>query len=127
MDPKAFARTIDAYQIVPEPLLPVVAVGLPLLETLAGLALFFDVHWGLAVISGLLGLFIAVLGYGILMDLDVDCGCFGAADLARRDALHQAFTRDLVLAVVVIPFLYFSRRLRGYRRRTIKDGMQTID
>ena len=113
MDPKAFARIISAYQLVPEPLLPVVAVGLPLLEALAGLALLFEIRGGLAVISGLLGLFIAVLGYGILMDLDVDCGCFGAADLARRDALRQAFTRDLLLVGVVVPFLYVSRRLRG--------------
>ena len=111
MDPKAFARIISAYQLVPEPLLPVVAVGLPLLETLAGLALLFEIRGGLAVISGLLGLFIAVLGYGILMDLDVDCGCFGAADLARRDALRQAFTRDLLMAGIVVPFLYISRRL----------------
>jgi uncharacterized membrane protein YphA (DoxX/SURF4 family) len=114
MDPKAFARTISAYQLVPEPLLPLVAVGLPLLETLAGLALLFDIRGGLAVVSGLLGMFIAVVGYGILVDLDVDCGCFGAADLAKRDALRQAFTRDLALAGIVVPFLYVSRRLRGY-------------
>ncbi|RXM22016.1 DoxX family membrane protein, partial [Citrobacter sp. AAK_AS5] len=41
LDPKAFARTISAHDLVPEPLLPVVAIGLPLVETIAGLGLLF--------------------------------------------------------------------------------------
>ena len=126
MDPKTFARTISAYQLVPEPLLPVVAVGLPFLETLAGLALLFDIRGGLGMISGLLGLFVAVLGYGILMDLDVDCGCFGAADLARRDALRHAFTRDLVLVGGFVPFLYVSRRLRGDCSGSLKTRLRML-
>jgi uncharacterized membrane protein YphA (DoxX/SURF4 family) len=120
IDPKAFARIISAYRLVPEPLLPFVAVGLPTLETLAGLALLFDIRGGLAMISSLLGLFILVLGYGILWDLDVDCGCFGAADLAKRDRLRQAFARDLVLVAIVVPFLYLSRRLRGQFGKSTK-------
>jgi uncharacterized membrane protein YphA (DoxX/SURF4 family) len=39
--PKKFAATISTYNLVPEPLLPVVAIGLPLIETIAGLALLF--------------------------------------------------------------------------------------
>ena len=115
MDPKAFARILSAYGLVPEPLLPVVAIGLPALEALAGLALLFDLRGGLAVIAGLLTLFVAVLGYGILKELDVDCGCFGAADLSRQDALRQAFYRDAVLTFLIVPFLYLSRRMRADR------------
>jgi uncharacterized membrane protein len=113
LDPRAFARIISAYDLVPEPLLPVVAIGLPALEALAGLALILDLRGSLAVIWGLFGLFLAVLGYGILRDLDVDCGCFGAEDLARQAGLRQAFYRDLALAGLVVPFLYLSRRLRA--------------
>jgi uncharacterized membrane protein YphA (DoxX/SURF4 family) len=46
-------------------LLPIVAIGLPALEVAAGAALLFNVRGGLAVITGLLALFVAVLGYGI--------------------------------------------------------------
>jgi uncharacterized membrane protein YphA (DoxX/SURF4 family) len=113
VDPKAFARVISAYSLVPEALLPFVAVGLPLLETLAGLALLGDRRGSLAVIAGLLMLFLAVLGYGIIQGLDADCGCFGADDIARRDGLQQAFFRDLLLAAIVVPFLYLSRRVRA--------------
>lgn len=113
LDPKGFARVISAYDLFPEALLPVVAIGLPLLETLAGVGLLFDIRGSLAVISGLLGLFVFILGYGILNDLNVDCGCFGAEELAQRDSIRSAFYRDLLLVGIVVPFLYLYRRLNG--------------
>lgn len=113
LDPKGFARIISSYDLVPEALLPVVAIGLPLLETLAGVGLLFDIRGSLAVISSLLGLFVFVLGYGILNDLNVDCGCFGAEEIAQQESLRQAFYRDLTLVGIVVPFLYMSRWVRG--------------
>lgn len=112
-DPKAFARIISGYDLVPELLLPLVAVGLPLVETLAGIGLLLDIRGSLAVIGALLGLFILVLGYGISLNLDVDCGCFGADDLARHAGLVQSFWRDVILAGIVVPFLYLSRWARS--------------
>lgn len=110
--PKAFAATISAYHLVPEPLLPVVAIGLPLIETIAGLALLFGRAWGLHLITGLLTMFVFVLGYGILTDLNVDCGCFGAEELDKRAGLRMAFYRDLVLIGLVVPYLYIYRWIR---------------
>jgi uncharacterized membrane protein YphA (DoxX/SURF4 family) len=113
-DPKAFAATISVYDLVPGALLPLFAVGLPLIETIAGLALFLDRSWGLHLITGLLVLFVFVLGYGILGDLNVDCGCFGTDVLDKRAALREAFYRDLVLVGVVAPYLYLSRQVREF-------------
>ncbi|NPU83966.1 MAG: DoxX family membrane protein [Syntrophaceae bacterium] len=112
LDPKAFAVTISAYNLIPEPLLPVVAIGLPLVEVIAGIGLLFQVRGSLTGIAALMVLFIAVLGYGILSDLDVDCGCFGAEELARRSSLQDAFIRDLVITGIVIPYLYWYQRFR---------------
>ncbi len=111
-DPKAFARVLSQYDLVPEMLLPVVAVGLPLLEVLAGIGLVLDLRGSLSVITGLLGLFIVVLWYGVLNDLEVDCGCFGPDDLNKQAGLREAFYRDLILIGVVAPYLYLSRRIR---------------
>ena len=113
-DPKAFAATISAYNLVPDALLPVFAIGLPLIETIAGMALVFDRSWGLHLITGLLVLFVFVLGYGILGDLDVDCGCFGVEDLDKQTGLRAAFYRDLILIGIVAPYLYLSRRARKF-------------
>jgi|WetSurMetagenome_2_1015567.scaffolds.fasta_scaffold34874_2 uncharacterized membrane protein YphA (DoxX/SURF4 family) len=114
-DPKAFARVISDYNLVPEGMLAVVAIGLPLLETVAGLGLVFDRRGSLAAIAGMLGMFLFVLWYGILMDLSIDCGCFGFEELEGQQSLWGAFYRDVLLLGGVVPFLYLSR---WYRTRT---------
>lgn len=111
-DPKAFAATLSHYDLIPEMLLPAVAVGLPALEAIAGMALLFNLPGGLTVITGLLALFVAVLGYGILTDLNVDCGCFGPEEVAGQQSLRQAFIRDLLL-IGAASFLYYTRRTRA--------------
>jgi uncharacterized membrane protein YphA (DoxX/SURF4 family) len=88
LDIKAFARTIDQYDIVPDAMLPIVAVGLPSLEAIAGLGLIFDIAGSLITILAMLIMFIAVLGCNILNDLDVDCGCFSPDELANRGNLR---------------------------------------
>jgi uncharacterized membrane protein YphA (DoxX/SURF4 family) len=120
LDPKAFAHIVSAYGIVPESILPVVAVGLPLLETVAGIGLLLDIRGSLAVISGMLGLFIFVLEFGILKNLDVDCGCFGTEELAQRGSLRQALYRDLALIGIIVPYLYLSRRFRKHFQNNLK-------
>jgi uncharacterized membrane protein YphA (DoxX/SURF4 family) len=111
-NPRAFAATISTYDLVPEALLPVVAIGLPIIETIAGVALLFDLLWGLHLITALLALFVVVLGYGVLGDMNVDCGCFGAEELNKQAGLRMAFYRDLILLGIVMPYLYISRWMR---------------
>jgi len=111
--PQLFAVLIEAYGIVPEGLLMPVAVILPALEVVAGVGLLFDIHGSLVVITGLLLLFVAILGYGIWMGLDVDCGCFGPGD-PEAEAFHglrPALYRDMIMLTAVV-FLYGWRRYR---------------
>jgi uncharacterized membrane protein YphA (DoxX/SURF4 family) len=126
-DPKAFARTISGYDLVPELLLPVVAVGLPIIETASGIGLLLDIRGSLSLIAGLMGMFICVLGYGITLNLDVDCGCFGADDLAKQAGLAQAFWRDLAIGGIVVPYLYLSRGLRSNNSKRKPGGVHDPD
>jgi len=111
-DPKAFAATISTYDLLPQILLPVAAIGLPIVEVIAGIALIFDRIWGHHLITALLIMFVFVLGYGVLGDLNVDCGCFGAEELDKQAGLRAAFYRDLLLIGMVMPYLYLSRWVR---------------
>lgn len=115
LDPRAFASTLSHYDVLPEALLPVVAVGLPALEVAAGAALLFRLRGSLEVITALLVLFVAVLGWGILNDLNVDCGCFGPGEIAGQQSLRQAFIRDLLL-IGAASVLFYSRRVRAGRQ-----------
>ena len=114
--PEVFAVLIEAYGIVPDVLLLPVAIGLPLVEVIAGIGLLFDIRGSLAAITGLLVLFIVVLGYGIWMGLDVDCGCFGPED-PEAEAFHGlrlSLFRDLIMMAGVF-YLYAWRRYRVVR------------
>lgn len=116
LEPEIFAVLIEAYGIVPEGLLMPVAIGLPLLEVIAGIGILFDIRGSLAAIAGLLVLFIVVLGYGIWMGLDVDCGCFGPED-PEAEAFHGlrlSLYRDLAMMAGVI-FIHGWRRYHGKR------------
>jgi rhodanese-related sulfurtransferase len=126
-DPKAFAALIDAYGIVPDQLLMPVAVGLPLLEVATAIGLIADVRGSLAVISGLMAVFIAILVYGIRMGLDVDCGCFGPEDIEFRayHGLREALYRDLVMAAGIV-YLYGWRRFRSADPMKLSQVLQRV-
>jgi len=109
MDPKSFAVVIEAYGLIPEAFLMPVAVILPVLEFIAAVGLIWDIRWSLETITGLLILFIMILGYGIYMGLDVDCGCFGPDDPEQTfSGLQMALYRDIIMMAGVI-FLYAFR------------------
>jgi uncharacterized membrane protein YphA (DoxX/SURF4 family) len=112
LDPRAFAHAIAQYDLVPEPLLPLVAVTLPTLELLAGLGLILEVRGSLTVIAILLLIFLVVLGYALLQDLDIDCGCFTAEDLEGLQSVKVAFWRDLLIGGATL-FLAWRRRHRS--------------
>jgi len=114
IDPKAFARVISQYGIVPDVLLAPFAIGLPALEFLAGLGLILNMRGSLTVIFSLLLVFVGVLGYGILNDLNVDCGCFSPEEITSQNSLKQAFYRDLLMIAGVF-LLFFSRSDRVLR------------
>jgi uncharacterized membrane protein YphA (DoxX/SURF4 family) len=115
LDPKAFAKIISQYDLIPEGLLPQVAIGLPVLEVLAGFGLVFAIRGSLGVIFGLLTMFVFVLWYGILRHLDIDCGCFSQDELKSHASLWNAFYRDLVMIAAVV-YLYISHKIRSGKK-----------
>jgi uncharacterized membrane protein YphA (DoxX/SURF4 family) len=116
MDPRSFSVIIDAYGLMPEAWIMPLAVILPLLEIILGLGLLLDIRGSLAGITSLLILFLTILGYGIWLGLDVDCGCFGPQN-PEADAFHSlrpALYRDLVMIAGVV-YLYFWRYYRSIK------------
>jgi len=111
IDPKAFAKAISQFDVVPEFLLAPLAIGLPALEFFAGLGLIFNIRGSLQVIFNLLIVFILVLGYGIFNDLDIDCGCFGPEEINARESLKQVLFRDLLM-VMAVCYIYIYKRIK---------------
>ncbi len=119
-DPRAFAQVIAGYGLLPNGFSGLAALVLPGAEILAGLALALDVRGGLSGVAGMLLLFMAVLGYGLHLGLDVDCGCFAPGD-PEAEAYHglgQALARDAGMLAACL-FLHLCRRRMGIRPRTL--------
>jgi uncharacterized membrane protein YphA (DoxX/SURF4 family) len=114
LDPRAFAHVIAQYDLIPEGLLPLVAVGLPALELLAGVGLCFELRGSLTIMAILLLIFLVVLGYAVWNQLDIDCGCFTIDELDAQNLVKIAFWRDLIMIGAVL-FLYWQRRSRALR------------
>ena len=110
MDPTEFALIIDGYGLMPDAWILPLAIALPLLEMVFGLGLLLDIRGSLAVITGLLMLFIAILSYGIWLGLDVDCGCFGPEDPEAKafHGLWSALVRDIIMMLGIF-YLYYQR------------------
>ena len=120
MGPKAFAHAIAQYDLLPEGLLPLVALGLPALEVVAGLGLILEVRGSLTMITMLLCVFLVILGYAAWQNLDIDCGCFTADELDGQHRVATAFWRDVMMIGATL-FLYWWRRKRNPRRLWIRE------
>lgn len=118
-NPKAFARSIDAFGLVPETLLPPLAILLPIVEILIGLAVLRRWRGGLPAMTALLFLFMAVLGFAIGQNLDVDCGCFSVAEQQEHTSVKAAFVRDLLMLAGVICLGLLTRRPNSSNQGTL--------
>ncbi|MCF8130673.1 MAG: DoxX family membrane protein [Deltaproteobacteria bacterium] len=123
--PESFAVIIEAYGIIPDSWVTPVSIGLPALEVLLAVGLLLDIRGSLAGTAALLALFMAILGYGIHLGLDVDCGCFGPED-PEAEAFHSlrsALYRDFVMVAAVL-YLYGWRFVRSVAPIGLGELMQ---
>jgi len=93
-DPTAFLKSIENYQILPHAAAVAAAFYLPYLEIFCGtgLALKRLQSGALALLGGLMFVFIVALLAAWVRGLDIDCGCFGSGDGTAHYGL--ALARD---------------------------------
>lgn len=126
-NPLTFAATIDAFGILPGPLVLPVAVVLPVMEILGAVALVFDIRGSLGLITLMILAFIAVLAWGLHMGLDIDCGCYGPGDpeAVAFSGIRGALRRDLLMLACAAA-LYAWRGLLGVRPVSLAGTYQSI-
>lgn len=112
---KAFSVSICSYGILPDFLCIYAAIFFSLVEIASGAGLVADRRGCLSIITALLVIFSLVLWFGILNDLNVDCGCFSASEQAMHHDLRMALYRDLAIIFGAI-FLYGWRWFYKLRR-----------
>ena len=116
VDPPGFAHEIHNYRMVPGALVNAMALVLPWLEVVTGVALFFGlaVRTSTRILGILLAVFIVALSVNLVRKHPVDCGCFGTSTVQKTDAqrltdMKWAIARDVGLLLLVAQILAAQR------------------
>ena len=108
VDPPSFAHMIYNYHLLPGALINFMALVMPWIELLCGLALILGIWQGTArsIIGALLITFVLAIAINLARGNAIDCGCFdtSAAGKSREERLHDmglVVARDLGMLLMV--------------------------
>jgi putative oxidoreductase len=118
MAPEIFAKAIYSYGLFPENSINLIAIILPLLELFSGLSLVFGLYYrgGIAILCGLLSIFIAALSTNLIRGHQFDCGCFSAGGPNSGSDVVNLLIRDILFLIAGWYLLVF----KGHRRCCIQ-------
>ena len=109
VDPAGFVGDLDHYRVLPETLAPLVALGLPVVEVVAGVGLLLPGYaQGAAMLAtSMLLAFGAAMTQAKLRGINLACGCFGAG--SDLQVSWGKVTLDLALAMLAGWLVFASR------------------
>lgn len=124
VDPPSFAHMIYNYRVVPGPLINLMALTMPWLELLSGLALVFGI-WRTAartIITVMLVTFIIAITINLARGNAIDCGCFDVSAAGKSVAERLADMRFVILRdlgmLLMCAQLWYAERLRPLFRES---------
>jgi putative oxidoreductase len=119
VDPPSFAHMIYNYKILPWPLINPLALIMPWIELLCGLALILGIWKEAArtIIGALLLVFVIAISINLARGNAIDCGCFdvSAANKTREERLADmrfVILRDAGLLLLVAQLWWSSHQLK---------------
>ncbi len=119
LSPADFAKIVYGYNLFPEIFINLIAIIIPFLELVTGLALIIGFYPRSAaiVINGLLLAFIAVLTINLIRGHEFDCGCFSAGQSGYASSPIVNLLRDIIYFILGLQVILFG----GIRRISIKS------
>ncbi|MEZ5405451.1 MAG: MauE/DoxX family redox-associated membrane protein [Verrucomicrobiia bacterium] len=99
--PWELVKAMKAYHLLPEFLLPGLAMGLTLFEVFTGLLLVMGRRVGALAASFLLVIFLGALGSAIYRGIAIECSCFGALNFLGKTAQAMVVRNSLLLAIAL--------------------------
>jgi len=117
--PADFAKIIYGYDLIPHALINLIAIILPFLELVAGIALISGVYPRSAVliINVLLVAFIILLSINLIRGHEFDCGCFAVKNSGSAATTEGTLVRDFIYLALGLLVLCFRRPRRWCMRQ----------
>ncbi len=116
--PSFFAKSIEAYQLIPTIFINLTALFIPWAELLIGIFLLVGVMLrGSALLSaGLFAAFSILIAISLLRGLSIDCGCFGPNNSPLS---WMRFWEDLGLLLLSILIFHTSKSQSIYAKKNL--------
>lgn len=115
LSPGEFARIVYGYDLFPYVLINLIAIIIPFLELVAGLALIIGFYPRAAaiIINGLLLSFMLALTINLIRGHEFDCGCFSAGQSGDAGSSKTTLVRDVIYFVLGIQIILFEGRRKA--------------
>ena len=111
--PAVFAKIIYGYDLFPALFINLIAIIVPLLELVAGLALIIGFYPRSAalIVNAMLLVFITALSINLIRGHEFDCGCFSINSSGQGTFAGPLIFRDFVLLALGL-YIFFYRNAR---------------
>jgi len=110
--PGQFARIVYNYHLLPGSLINLMALMLPWVEVISGIALVVGMNkkGAVYIINLMVVMFIIAVGVNYFRGVNLECGCFTVSSKAKGETL-DLLIRDFGLLALTV-YLFFSRAVR---------------
>jgi uncharacterized membrane protein YphA (DoxX/SURF4 family) len=117
VDPPSFAHMVYNYRIVPGAAINLMAIVMPWIELLCGLALILGIWTAAAraIVAAMLFVFITAISINLARGNIIDCGCFDPSPrpksrAERLDDMRFVILRDAGMLLMVGQLWYAERK-----------------
>jgi uncharacterized membrane protein YphA (DoxX/SURF4 family) len=114
LSPQDFAKIVYGYDLFPHVLINLIAIIIPFLELVAGLALIIGLYPRSAaiIINILLLAFVAALTINLIRGHEFDCGCFPTGQSESTSSSEVTLVRDIIYFFLGIQVIFFQGNRR---------------
>jgi uncharacterized membrane protein YphA (DoxX/SURF4 family) len=113
--PADFAKIVYGYDLFPHNAINLIAIILPFIELIAGLALILGIYprSAVSIINGMLAAFIIVLSINLIRGHEFNCGCFSAKEAGYFSSTEFTLVRDIIYLLLGLQIFLFSGTRKG--------------
>jgi len=115
LSPADFAKIIYGYDLFPGGSINLVAIILPFVELVFGLALIAGIYPRSAalIINTMLLAFIIVFFLNMVRGYEFDCGCFSSSKIKNTTSVKLSLLRNAVFFVLGLHVYLYVRHIKG--------------